>query len=180
MPSLTIEEINLFSPFKTNVFVETGTNAGDTIKNVHQFFQKVYSIELDEKYYNNAKETFKHHNNISLLLGDSSKLLGDLCKSIDLPTFFWLDGHWSGGNTGRGEKDCPLLEELKEIVENLKSNCIIAIDDARLFGTNLDQDWSLITRENILTLVKDRLVSCKYFPSSIHKEDRMVLTLKSI
>ena len=38
MPSLTINEINLFSPFKTNIFIETGTYMGDTIENIKNDF----------------------------------------------------------------------------------------------------------------------------------------------
>jgi hypothetical protein len=62
-----------------------------------------------------------------------------------------LDGHWSSGDTAKGEKDCPLIEECKSIDLLYKSNKgIILIDDYRLFGTNIDQDWSSITTENIL------------------------------
>jgi hypothetical protein len=62
----------------------------------------------------------------------------------------------------------------------MKQECIITIDDVRLFGTNINEDWTDITREKILELVKDRLVSYKYFPSYLYNEDRMVLTLKQL
>ena len=65
-------------------------------------------------------------------------------------------------------------------MQNFKFDCIITIDDVRLFGTKINEDWSDITRERILDLVKERLISCEYFPSNLYEEDRMVLTLKSI
>ena len=45
---------------------------------------------------------------------------------------FWLDAHWSGGETYGINDECPLIEEIK-IINNTKLNHIILIDDARLF-----------------------------------------------
>ena len=56
---------------------------------------------------------------------------------------------------------------------------LVAIDDVRLFGTKNNEDCSNITTDVILNLVKDRLISCYFFPSIYHEEDRMVLHLKS-
>lgn len=178
MPSLTLQEIDTYCPFKTRIFVETGTYMGDTIYNVKSAYEKVYSIELNKSYVERAMRVFEHDRNVHLIHGDSSECMGPLCRSIDAPTFFWLDGHWSGGCTARGAKDCPLLEEIASIVENCKPKCVIAIDDVRLFGTHATEDWSTITRDAVLKLVGDRLETCTYFPSDIHPEDRMVLVLR--
>ena len=127
-----------------------------------------------------ASKRFINEEKIKILQGDSSEQLTPICKSIEEPSFFWLDGHWSGGNTAQGAKDCPLFEELSQIMEYFKPKCIIAIDDVRLFGTKNNEDWSNITRENILNIVGSRLDSCKYFPSYLYPEDRMVIVLKSL
>jgi hypothetical protein len=180
MPSLTIQEINQFSPFKSDIFIETGTNLGDTVNIVKSHFKKVYSIELSDKYATLARERFKDDKNVFILKGDSSELLVPLCTSIEQPVFFWLDGHWSNGDTAKGVKDCPLMEELYNIVTYCKVGCTVAIDDVRMFGTNLNENWSDITRESVLNVVKGRMESCQYYPSTIHPEDRMVIVLRSI
>ena len=48
---------------------------------------------------------------------------------------FWLDGHYSAGKTFKGEKDCPIEDELNAIEENLENfaKISILIDDIRLF-----------------------------------------------
>jgi hypothetical protein len=178
MPSLTLDEIKKYSPFSTLTFVETGTYMGNTVNNVKSYFDTVYSIEINENYANKAIERFKSNDNVHIIKGDSSVEIEKLCKNIDTPTFFWLDGHWSGGDTGKGDKDCPLIEEINHIVNFCKNKCIIAIDDVRLFGTKINEDWSYISRETLLKIVEPRLESCNYYPSECHPEDRMVLVLK--
>lgn len=180
MPSLTFNEIQNFSKFIPNVFIETGTYQGDTINNVLNNFKQIYSIELSPSYANNAKHRFYNNSNVKIIEGDSVIFLSHLCKAINDTVFFWLDGHWSSGDTARGSLDCPLLEELKVINSTLKSECIIAIDDVRLFGTNIHENWLDISREKVLSIVKNRLISCEYFPSSLYAEDRMILHLEAI
>ena len=52
---------------------------------------------------------------------------------------FWLDGHFSQGETFKGLNDTPILEELKIISDFLSkmSNVTILIDDVRLFRTDV-------------------------------------------
>lgn len=180
MPSLSFKEITEFSEFKPNIFIETGTYLGDTINNMLPYFDKIYSIELSPYYAEISQNRFKNDSNVIIINGDSSEILKYLCKLVKEPAFFWLDGHWSGGDTAQGNKDCPLIEELTEIMTKFKSKCVVAIDDIRLFGTNDNEDWHNITREVILKIVESRLESCKYYPSDSHPEDRMVLSLKEL
>ena len=42
--------------------------------------------------------------NIELVNGDSGFELGRIIDKINHATLFWLDGHFSGGETGRGKK----------------------------------------------------------------------------
>jgi hypothetical protein len=180
MPSLTIDEVLQFSKWKSNVFIETGTYLGETISNVVNNFDTVYSIELSSHYAQKAIEKFKNNPKVKIIQGDSSVVIGDLADKVNDSVFFWLDGHWSSGDTARGDLDCPLLEEVKQINNKYKNKCILAIDDVRLFGTNITEDWSNITRDSVLNIVKDRLVSCDYFPSHLNSEDRMVLHLRDL
>ena len=180
MPSLTFDEIKKFSEYLPDIFVETGTYMGDTVNNVLSNFDRIYSIELSQEYANLSSKRFEHIPKVKIIEGDSVQVLNGLCKNINNSVFFWLDGHWSSGNTARGPLDCPLLEELKIINSNLKSQCIIAIDDVRLFNTNINENWLNITRDNILKIVEARLESCKYYPSQLYSEDRMILHLRAI
>ena len=52
---------------------------------------------------------------------------------INEPAIFWLDGHYSAGITARGDKDCPIFEELDAIFDKNNFEHILLIDDARLF-----------------------------------------------
>jgi hypothetical protein len=50
---------------------------------------------------------------------------------------FWLDGHYSGGLTAKGEKECPVYEELNSIFASPFQHFIF-MDNARLFVGNND------------------------------------------
>jgi len=119
-------------------FIETGTHLGDTLayiakrKRVH-----ATSIELDEAYYRAAVRRFVGYPNVTLLQGDSGKLLPELVHQLRTPALFWLDGHYSGGDTGKGELDTPVSIELEAILSSSVKGHVILIDDARCFdGTN--------------------------------------------
>jgi predicted O-methyltransferase YrrM len=180
MPSLSLEEIKNFSKIPTTIFVETGTYYGDTIVEALKHCNRVYSIELSPHYHSLAKQRFNSEPRVNLLQGDSAVVLESLCKLLNEPTFFWLDGHFSSGDTAQGSKDCPLIEELNHIVKYCKPASVIAIDDVRLFGTRNNEDWSDITIDSVLNAVKDRMVSIEYFPSSIHPRDRLVIVLSAM
>lgn len=114
-------------------FVESGTYLGEMIKAQLPFFKRIVSIELDEALYMKNVEKFRGNPNVLLLKGDSGLLMQ---KAIDLLVgrkLFWLDGHYSGGNTAKGDKECPVLEELDTILRLPEDN-IILIDDARCFN----------------------------------------------
>ena len=71
---------------KYSIFIETGTYNGDTIFSMESVFEKLYTIELCEKYYKNTKAIYDEkkrnsihtemdENKIQFLLGDSSIVL---------------------------------------------------------------------------------------------------------
>ena len=117
---------------KISQLVETGTYLGDMLFMLAHDFKKLYSIELSEFYYNKAKKRFINFPTIELHNGDSGEVLKAIIDKIKEPTLFWLDGHYSGGKTALGKKECPIFEELKHIFKS-NFNHVIVIDDARLF-----------------------------------------------
>lgn len=162
------------------VFIETGTFKGDTTASVSNLFRKIHTIELSEDYYNKATKRFHDQTHINCHFGDSTEMLIDLIPSINEPIIYYLDAHYSGGETAHGAEEVPLLRELTEI--NKRSfRDIIIIDDVRLFGKkgtsgcdgdpewpSMEYNWRNITLNRILAIfnnktiffeiIKDRLV----------------------
>ena len=170
---------NLKDDFKNyNTFIETGTYLGGTILNMEEYFNELYTIELNEKLYNNIKTNYKG-DKIKFLLGDSSLVFPNILPNINNDAIFYLDGHWSSGITSKGDKDCPLMEELSTINSCFKKKGIIIIDDCRLFGkgpeTGLEQDWTAINTEDLVNKVKDRVNNIYYLDSVYSKNDRLVI-----
>jgi hypothetical protein len=194
MPSLTETEITSMMTMPCQYFVETGTFMGDTTEVARRMFEKVYTIEVKEDLYVQARNRFKPYPSVTCYLGDSSILLGDICKTLDKPTCFWLDGHYSAGNTGSGAKRVPLYEELELIMTHCKVPCVILIDDCRLFGSSVTKKsmtdvifkkkvpdiygWDVINGPSILEKVSSRLESYSFAPSNLHPQDRMCICLK--
>ena len=113
--------------------VETGTYFGDMVHAQLPYFQKIYSIELQPVLHYRTKRRFKNEKKVVLLQGDSGKVLFKLVPTISEPALYWLDGHYSMGITAKGDKECPILEELDAIFTLSQQPPIILIDDARLF-----------------------------------------------
>jgi len=122
--------------YSLNIFVETGTFKGDMINALKDFFLQLYSIEVSNSLYKEAKKRFLEINKINIVEGDSAIKLKELITIINEPALFWLDAHCSEGITSQGEKYTPILEEIK-IILNSNFNHIIVIDDLRLFFTDI-------------------------------------------
>jgi hypothetical protein len=119
--------------FDINVFVESGTYKGDMVYAMKDKFQKIFSIELSTDLWKHSVERFINEKHITILQGDSGKLLVDILPKFNEKAIFWLDGHYSAGDTARGDKDSPIIEELTAIF-NSNFNHILLIDDARCFN----------------------------------------------
>ena len=110
-----------------HTLVETGTFLGASAALAAEMFKRVVTIEKDPGLYAAAREGNRDLQNVEWVLGDSRDVLRQL--DLSTPTVFWLDGHWSGGDTAGEDDECPLLDELALI----GPAHAILIDDARLF-----------------------------------------------
>ena len=119
--------------FQYEIFIETGTYLGDMIEAQKKFFKKLYSIELSKKLYSMAVKRFRKDKNVEILQGDSGKVLSQIVSKLDESAIFWLDGHYSAGMTAKGDKECPIFEELDAIFAGKNLNHVLLIDDARCF-----------------------------------------------
>ena len=186
MPLLTVEELNDFRKRMVDacnlngeedvqVFIESGTHYGGTITTASQIFKSCYTIEIYDKIYNEhiVPNLIPNYQNVRFILGESYRVFEVLLDEIKEPCMFWLDGHYSGGGTGKGTLDAPVNEELDVILRKIKQPCCIAIDDVRLFGKLLGEDWRNVTEESILQVVipSGRLIKWYYVG------DRMLLFL---
>lgn len=115
-------------------FIETGTFEGDMVNAVRSLVKQVYSIELQDYFFNVCYLRFLLCRNVVILKGDSSTILPVLLRNINERALFWLDSHYSGGNTARGELETPIMEELRAIKNHDVNTHVILIDDVRLFG----------------------------------------------
>lgn len=112
--------------------VETGTGIGDLCDWVRHDFRQVYTVELDEKSYQRSRLRFRD-TNVRCYPGDSAAFLKGFAWAG--PGLFFLDAHYSGPGTARGDADTPVMEELEAIYADGHDH-VVVIDDARLFGTD--------------------------------------------
>lgn len=83
--------------------------------------------------YERANKRFSGFQHINLVQGDSSDALPVILKKIDQASLFWLDAHYPGVNTAKGQLDTPIMSELRQILQHSINSHVILIDDSRLF-----------------------------------------------
>lgn len=141
----------VFEKYPNEFFVETGTHTGAGVqKALDAGFVNVRSIELAKHHYMNAKNRFKKNNNVRIYQGDSSRILGKVIEDINTPITFWLDGHYSAGDTAQGNTNSPILMELDQIANHPIKTHTILIDDVRCFGT---WDFDFVTLDEVVAKI---------------------------
>lgn len=119
--------------YNIKILIESGTYFGDMVHAMRNHFSKIYSIELDNNLFEKARNRFSGINHINIIHGDSGKIIYDIISDIKEPCIFWLDGHYSGGVTAKGDIHTPILQELGFILNHPLKNHVILIDDAISF-----------------------------------------------
>lgn len=155
--------------FSVQTLVETGTFLGDMIYATKNVFDRIFSIELDPSLCDRAKKRFSRLPHISIVQGGSAEVLPDILSNITQPCLFWLDAHYSGEITARGELETPIMQELTHIINHPITEHVILIDDAREFVGRNDYpaieelrnlisrkhpDWVLEVKDDIIRIHK--------------------------
>jgi hypothetical protein len=160
-------------------FIETGTESGATLAVALDIgFSKVKSIEAGEDSYNKCCDRFSDDERVTLYHGSSANRLYEMCKDEDGDLFFWLDGHYSGGDTFLSDNQiCPLYEELDQI-KKLKNNThTILIDDIRdVYNGYMQVDMEVL-KNKLLQINPEYKLS---FLPGYQKDDIMMATTKDI
>jgi len=156
--------------FSIRILVETGTCSGSMVEATRCVFDKIYSIELDKDLYNRAKKKFLKFDYITIIQGDSGKKIPLVIEKISDPCLFWLDAHYSKGITAKGDKETPIMEELRHIFcHSIKDN-VILIDDARLFVGKNDYPPLIKLKKFILKKCPNCVFEVKDDIIRIHKK----------
>lgn len=114
--------------------VETGTFQGVTARSLADIFMDVVTIELSPELQAAAAQGLSDLPNVRSVQGHSAVLLREVAHAVT-PTLYFLDGHWSGGDTAGVEDECPVLDEIAAIGTGHPHDCLI-VDDARLFTSS--------------------------------------------
>jgi hypothetical protein len=107
---------------------------GDTVAALAPEVDHVVSIELGRDLHLRARERFARRQNVTLVQGDSADLLPHVAAAAPDRTLFWLDAHYSHGDTARSDEDTPILRELNTVLARGDRGDVILIDDARMMG----------------------------------------------
>jgi hypothetical protein len=142
------------------LLVETGTYMGDMLATQRSNFDLLFSIELSPELFQKATRRFTGDPKIKLFQGDSSTMLEEIVTGLNDRAIFWLDGHYSGGVTAKGIKNCPVNEELEVILKSPHRH-IVLIDDARLFNGTDDYPTVQAMESKFKTAGKDIAISVR-------------------
>ena len=161
---------------KTDWFIETGSYIGLGIDlALRSGFDTVFSIEIAETYYNLCDIKFKNEPRVKLILGDSYYKLGELLdKYSTTPFTYWLDGHYSGGDTGFGVEETPLIRELEFILSRNIEGELIYVDDMRLYQ-NMNE---CVNIEKIKALLKKYKPNCEVWYESTQFDPQDILCIE--
>ncbi|MCA1951993.1 MAG: hypothetical protein LDL25_03305 [Hyphomicrobiales bacterium] len=125
--------LSLLRQHGLSTFIETGTFKGDTLAAIAATGIRAISVELSPEYFDRANQRFAGHRNVELHQGDSGLVLPRIVATLTEPALFWLDGHYSAGETAHGALASPISAEVEAILNSPVRGHVILIDDAQDF-----------------------------------------------
>ena len=115
--------------------IESGTYRGHNAKRCAPEFRQVVTIEIDDSLAREATQYLKDNSNVEVVKGDVIDRLPEILDRENMQDILvYLDGHFSGGRTGRGEADEPACDAINILSKYTHKLSSIIIDDFREFG----------------------------------------------
>ena len=124
----------------TGTWIETGTYLGETTQYLSRISKYVVSLEPANKLYAEAQIKLRELKNVRIIHGSSESSIKGCLENLDYSQKqdlnFWLDGHYSVGETYIGDHKSPILYELEVIgaTVDFSKSLTILIDDVRGFS----------------------------------------------
>jgi hypothetical protein len=125
-------------------------------------FNKVFCIEIFEKWVNFGKEIFKDEiekGRYNLYLDDSSQmnkyLLNDEFKE---KTMFFLDAHVDNSSITNYKYKCPLIDEITAISELDRKDNVILVDDLRIIKSAFPWGETKFGNINFLQKIQEMIL----------------------
>ncbi len=134
-PHFVKHKVLLRNGLRDATWIETGTYLGDTTAVLAKVAKMLYSIEPEPGLFSKAEQKFRDASNVKIINGLSENVFPKLLPTISGDVCFWLDGHYSAGNTFKGPQDTPILDELAVIGQNISkmNKVVVMVDDVRCF-----------------------------------------------
>ncbi|MGW8370262.1 MAG: hypothetical protein ACWGPN_16480 [Gammaproteobacteria bacterium] len=134
-PQFVKQQVLIRNGLEDATWVETGTYRGETTHVLSKVARMVFSIEPEPALFAAAERRFKGLDKVKILRGTSEEIFPRLIPELEGDVCFWLDGHYSAGETFKGPQDTPIVDELRVIGENIGSGrrIVVMVDDVRCF-----------------------------------------------
>lgn len=135
MGRLSINWLNKHNFAPGDVFIQTGTQNGISLKYCAPHFETIHTIELDKHYFEVSRDNLAKFENVHCHHGTSPVVLR---RIIDprIQTVAWLDAHYVASDICHSQinNQCPLLWELSAFFNcKWKASLTLLIDDAHFF-----------------------------------------------
>lgn len=163
--------LSLIAKIRPHAIIETGTHRGTTTELMTRTALPIFTVESLARNYGFARARLARHRQVSVLLGDSRKVLrelfqGPLRNSADQVVFAYLDAH--------GHNDLPLAEEIDLIFDHCPG-AVVMIDDFQVpfdsdYGYDRYQTGKALTQQYIDPEIKKHCLKA-FFPSVPAKEE---------
>jgi len=151
-------------------FIETGTYLGRTTRWAASRFERVVTIELDPQLAARAVASLSDLPNVEVIQGDAVEKLRDVIARPEIrDALVYLDGHFSGGITARGEVDEPACAGLEVLVPHIAKIRGIVVDDFRTFGI----EFAAPTKADLLRSAEHHYG--KHFEIVVHMDQLLLL-----
>jgi hypothetical protein len=150
--------LTLFADGGHEVFIESGTYLGGTVRAFAPHARRIFSIELAPQLYADAAAAFAGMPHVSIIEGDATEHVPRLVADLDKPPLIFLDGHYSCGETACGDEAEPAVTIIGLLGESgVPAGTTIVVDDLRTFdGLSVP-----ITIDDLVTACRAAFPDCR-------------------